>query len=188
LGYFNLERRKAQTERGEYWISRYQINTVLFDDQGWAIDLPRYLHDLKRATVHQQECRVELGVKTRLPAQLLLRALPDAVAGRSRNNGRTASQASLALCDWKILNNPAEPERLSLKDGVLLYSVRWQSELLFKFWKSQRKRGHSYSQNHWRRRCERYAKLPIVIVQHWIILTGLWHIPERSLVKGGQLY
>lgn len=41
------------------------------------------------------------------------------------NNGRTATQANLALCDWKILITNAEPELLSLKDGLLLYSVRW---------------------------------------------------------------
>lgn len=37
LGYFNLERMKAQSERGEYWISRYQINTALFNEQGKAM-------------------------------------------------------------------------------------------------------------------------------------------------------
>jgi hypothetical protein len=25
------------------------------------------------------------------------------------------------------------------------------------------------------------------MIQHWIFLTGLWNIPERSLVKGGQM-
>ena len=101
--------------------------------------------------------------------------------------GRTATQASLALCDWKILITNVEPERLSLKDCLLLYSVRWQIELLFKFWKSHGKLGHSNSANPWRRLCELYVKLLIVVVQHWIFLTGLWDIPERSLIKGGQM-
>jgi len=122
LGYFNLERMKAQTERGEYWISRYQINTTLFDEQGLVIDLPRYLHGLKRAGIYQRECRVALGVNTRLKARLLLVALPEEAAAQARakmkanacNNDRTASQASLALCDWKILITHAEPELLLL--------------------------------------------------------------------------
>jgi hypothetical protein len=195
LGYFNLERMKAQSERGEYWISRYQINTALFDEQGKAIDLSSLLHGLKLTGVRQQEYRVELGVKTHLKARLLLMALPEAAAARCRakmkenanNNGRTVTQASLALCDWKILITNAEPELLSLKDCVLLYSVRWQIELLFKLWKSHSKLGRSNSANPWRRLCELYAKLLIVMIQHWIFLTGLWHIPERSLVKGGQM-
>lgn len=195
LGYFNLERMKTQAERGEYWISRYQINTRLFDEQGRAIDLSCLLDGLKRAGVRQQECRVELGVNTHLKARLLLIALPEAAAARGRarmkanatNNGKTATQASLALCDWKMLITNAEPELLSLKDCLLLYSVRWQIELLFKLWKSHSKLGHSNSANPWRRLCELYAKLLIVMIQHWIFLTGLWHIPERSLVKGGQM-
>ena len=60
-------------------------------------------------------------------------------------------------------------------------------ELLFKLWKSHGKLGHSNSANPWRRLCELYAKLLIVTIQHWIFLTGLWDIPERSLTKGGQL-
>ena len=195
LGYFNLERMKAQSERGEYWISRYQINTTLFDEQGLTIDLPSTLHGLKLAGVRQRECCVELGVKIHLKARLLLMGLPEEAAARCRakmkeiavNNGRTATQANLALCDWKILITNAEPELLSLKDCLLLYSVRWQIELLFKLWKSHSKLGHSNSANPWRRLCELYAKLLIVIIQHWIFLTGLWNIPERSLVKGGQM-
>jgi hypothetical protein len=186
---------KAQSERGKYWISRYQINTALFDEQGLAIDLSSYLHGLKLSGVHQQECRVELGVNTHLKARLLLMALPEAAAARGRarmkknasKHGKTATQASLALCDWKSLIANAEPELLSLKDCVLLYSVRWQIELLFKLWKSHSKLGHSNSAHPWRRLCELYMKLLIVMVQHWIFLTGLWNIPERSLVKGGQM-
>ena len=98
LGYFNLARLKAQAEWNEYWILRYQINTALFDEQGLAIDL----HGLKRAGVHQQECRVELGVDTHLKARLLLIALSEEASARGKenasNNGKTAIQASLALC------------------------------------------------------------------------------------------
>ncbi len=195
LGYFNLERMKQQAARGEYWISRYQINTAIYDKQGLPVDLWSLLYSLKQAGVTQYECPVELGVKTRLSARLLLAALPEEAAARSRakmkenasKQGRTATQASLALCDWKILITNAEPERLSLKDCLLLYSVRWQIELLFKFWKSHGKLGHSNSANPWRRLCELYVKLLIVVVQHWIFLTGLWDIPERSLIKGGQM-
>ena len=29
--------------------------------------------------------------------------------------------------------------------------------------------------------------LNLILIQHWIILTGLWEIAERSLVKGVQM-
>jgi len=195
LGYFNLKRMKAQTERGEYWISRYQINTAVFDEHGQPIELLNLLYTLKAAGVKEHECRVELGVKTRVKARLLLVHLPEEAAARCRakmkenaaNQSRTATQDSLALCDWKIMVTNAGTERLSFKDCFLLYSVRWQIELLFKLWKSHGKLGHSNSANPWRILCEVYCKLLAVMVQHWIVLTGLWDIPERSLVKGGQM-
>ena len=112
LGYFNLERMKAQSERGEYWISRYQINTTLFDEQGLTIDLPSTLHGLKLAGVRQRECCVELGVKIHLKARLLLMALPEEAAARCRakmkeiavNNGRTATQATKPCAIGKYLS------------------------------------------------------------------------------------
>ena len=159
------------------------------------LDLSSLLYSLKQAGVTQHECQVELGVKTRLSARLLLAALPEEAAARSRakmkenasKQGRSVTQTSLALCDWKILITNTQPEQLSFKDCLLLYSVRWQIELLFKLWKSHGKLGHSHSANPWRRLCELYVKLLIVMVQHWIFLTGLWDIPERSLIKGGQM-
>jgi hypothetical protein len=195
LGYFNLERMKAQAERGEYWVSRYQINTTILDSQNEKIDLLKLLIGLKKSGIKQHECQVILGVKTKLKARLLIWHLPEEAAGRCRakmkenaqNNGRTASQESLALCDWKLMVTNADKDLISFSECFLLYSVRWQIELLFKLWKSHGKLGNSRSENIWRTLCELYGKLLALIVQHWIVLTGFWHIPERSLVKAGQM-
>jgi len=111
LGYFNLERMKQQAARGEYWISRYQLNTAIYDNQGLLVELLQLLYKLKQAGVTQYECPVEKS--------------------------------------WLV--------------------------------------GHSNSANPWRRLCELYVKLLIVVVQHWLFLTGLWDIPDRSLIKGGQM-
>jgi len=32
-----------------------------------------------------------------------------------------------------------------------------------------------------------YGKLLDVLIQHWLVLTGLWQMPQRSLVKGCQM-
>jgi hypothetical protein len=34
--------------------------------------------------------------------------------------------------------------------------------------------------------CEVYAKLLAMVVQHWLLLTGCWAYPDRSLVKAAQ--
>ena len=59
-------------------------------------------------------------------------------------------------------------------------------ELLFKLWKSHGRVDESRSAKPWRVLCEVYAKLLAMVVQHWLILTGCWAYPDRSLVKAAQ--
>jgi len=58
---------------------------------------------------------------------------------------------------------------------------------IFKLWKSHCELANSDSENPYRILCEIYIKLLIILLQHWIVLTGLWEIAERSLVKGVQM-
>lgn len=74
-----------------------------------------------------------------------------------------------------------------MKECLILYRVRWQIELLFKLWKTHNQIDQSRSHKSYRILCEIYIKLLVVLIQHWILLTGLWNIPQRSLVKGTQL-
>jgi hypothetical protein len=195
LGYFNLARMRAQGARGEYWISRLQPGIVAFDADGARVDWPRWLGTLARQGVVRCEAAVEIGAAERLPARLLLWRLPEEAAARrrakmkdnARKHCRAAAAESLALCDWNLLVTNVEGGKLSLPECFLLYGVRWQIELLFKLWKSHGKLGHSRSSNPHRVLCELYAKLLGVLIQHWLVLTGLWHRPTRSLVKGCQM-
>ena len=61
-----------------------------------------------------------------------------------------------------------------------------QIELLFKLWKSHGAIDESRSAHPWRILCELYAKLLAMVVQHWLVLTGCWHFPNRSAVKAAQ--
>jgi hypothetical protein len=195
LGYFNLARMRAQGARGEYWLSRLQPRTVAFLADGACIDWPRWLGALARQGVARHEAAVDIGAGERLPARLLLWRLPEEAAARrrakmkdnARKHCRAATAESLAWCGWNLLVTNVEGEKLSLPECFLLYGVRWQIELLFKLWKSHAGLGRSRSENPWHILCEVYAKLLGVLVQHWLVLAGLWHRPARSLVKGCQM-
>jgi len=93
----------------------------------------------------------------------------------------------LALAAWNIVITNVPADKLNLSDCFLLYSLRWQIELLFKLWKTHAKVGHSQSANPYRILCEIYAKLLGVVISHWLVLAGLWQIPQHSLVKGFQM-
>jgi hypothetical protein len=64
--------------------------------------------------------------------------------------------------------------------------ARWQIELLFKLWKDQCHVDEWRSEKPWRILCEVYAKLIGMIIQNWLLLSGSWHRPERSLWKGAK--
>jgi hypothetical protein len=191
LGYFNLVRMKVQHGRGEFWLSRLQPRTCVLTADGQPINLLALL----KQGVTRQEMDVRVGAAEQLPARLLIWKLPEAARAKrrakmtanARDQGRTPTAESLAGCDWNFLITNVGPEKLSLDECFVLYGVRWQIELLFKLWKTHAKLGQSRSENPHRILCEVYAKLLGVVVQHWVVLTGLWQIQERSLVKGCQM-
>src|SRR5207249_4533725 len=74
-------------------------------------------------------------------------------------------------------------DRLSLAEAMALYGARWQVELLFKLWKQPARLATSVSQQPWRLLCEVYAKLVAVLLQHRLIVLGVWHQPAKSAVK-----
>jgi hypothetical protein len=195
LGCFNLARMKGQSERGEYWVSRLQPGTAVFNEEQISIGLGGLCRDLNHKGIIKHEINVLLGVKDHVPARLLLWRMPQEMASQRRaklkekaaKKGRAPSQMQMNLCDWNFLVANVPVAKLSLDECFLLYSVRWQIELLFKLWKSHVFLGVSRSKNPYRILCEVYTKLLIALIQHWFFLTGCWQNPFRSLVKASQV-
>lgn len=194
LGYFNLARMKQQSERGVYWISRLFPNTKVFNTYGQEIDLHSYLMRIEKTRI-DSEIMVAVGQEERVDARLIVCRLPQLSADRrrqklkdnARKHGRKPTAKNLAFCDWNIFITNVEVEKLSTRECLILYRVRWQVELLFKLWKTHSQLGKSRSKNPYRILTEIFIKLLAVLIQHWILLTGLWEIPQRSLVKATQL-
>lgn len=175
--------------RDAFWLSRFYSGTAVFtaDGRRWEV-----LALLEAHGGPQVDLRVELGVTHRLPARLLAVRVPQEVADqrrarllkRAREKGETPSAASLAACSWLIaVTNVPD---LTLNEALVLLRARWQVELLFKLWKSHGQIDTSRSTHHWRVLCEVCAKLLAMVVQHWLLLTGCWANPARSLTKAAQ--
>lgn len=194
LGYFKLSRMREQDARGEYWLSRLQPRTIIYHDNQ-AIDLASYLNTKAKQGDSKLELRVELGSTDKLPVRLFAWQLPAHIVAQRKRTLKKAAQKknrkvnpdSLRLAGWQIVITNAPVDKLSLNDCFLLYSLRWQIELLFKLWKTHAKLKYCNSANPWRVLCEIYAKLLGIVISHWLILTGLWQRPEHSLVKGCQM-
>jgi hypothetical protein len=186
-----LDQFQDLAHQDSYWLSRFKLQTAIFtlDGQRWS------LAELLQAQPQDGlDLRVELGVQHRLPARLVAHRLPPQVAeqrrrrvrAEARRRGKTPSQTQLFLADWLVFVTNVPPEMLSFAEIFVVVRVRWQIELLFKLWKSHNLIDESRSQKPWRRLCEIYAKLIGVIIQHWILLVGCWHFPNRSLFKAVQ--
>jgi len=78
------------------------------------------------------------------------------------------------------------PDRLTLREALVLARARWQIARLFKLWKGHLRVDKWRSANPWRILTEVYAKLLAALVLHWLTLVGCWHHPDRSLVKAAQ--
>ena len=76
---------------------------------------------------------------------------------------------------------------LTVGEALVLGRVRWQIELLFKRWKSHGQVDYLPTVQRGRFLCELYGRLLAMVVQHWVLVTSCWDMPDRSLVKAAQL-
>jgi len=190
LGFFALDVLARLADRGGYWLSRLHRTTAVYDAAGRRWEVLALLAAQGTDTV---DLPVTLGARHRMPARLLAVRVPPEVAAQRRRartearaKGQTASAAALAWCDWTILATNTPTSLLSLREALVLLRARWQVELLFKLWKSQGRIDESRSRKPWRVLCEVLAKLLAMLVQHWLLVTGCWAYPHRSLMKAAH--
>jgi hypothetical protein len=191
LGYWSLDMLQTLAQHGVCWLSRWQVQTALYDAAGDQRALLALLDAQPAATV---DLAVRLGEAHRLPARLLAVRVPQAVADErrrrlravARKKGRMVSARRLALAVWTMLVTNVPSDRLTMREALVLGRARWQIELLFKLWKSHGRVDESRSLNPWRILCEVYAKLLAMVVQHWLCLVSCWVYPHRSLTKAAQ--
>jgi hypothetical protein len=189
LGFFDLAVFAQLSAQEAFWLSRLHQGTALFDQAGRRRCLR---HLLQGAFL--VDWAVQLGVQQRLPARLLAVRVPPAVAAQRRRqlraraakHGRTPTTESLTLADWTVLVTNAPAHLLTIQEALVLLRARWQVELLYKLWKQHGHLAESRSAKPWRVLTEVFAKLLALLVQHWVLLTGCWANPDRSLVKAAQ--
>lgn len=191
LGYFSLDVLRDLDSQGAFFLSRLQVQTVIFDQDGSRLDL---LSLLQEHGANELDRVIYIGVAHRLPVRLMAARVTQEVANErrrrlnveARHKGQTVSKKRLALADWTIYVTNAPSHMLSLTEALTVARARWQIELLFKLWKQHGHIDKSRSAKPWRILCEVYAKLTAMVIQHWLLLVGCWVYPERSLVKAAQ--
>lgn len=141
LGYFDTAELAEEEEAEEYFFSRYKSAVKLFDAQGQDLDVLALLREHARGQTY--ECEVFVGAMRRVPARLIAVPVPEAVAVKRREghtrkaqkHSRTPSAQGLDLCQWTLLLTTIAVSELSSEEALILLRLRWQIELLFKWWK-----------------------------------------------------
>jgi hypothetical protein len=191
LGYFSLETLQHLSQQGDYWLTRWQAGTVIFDPEDHPLDLVAWLTAQADAPT---DCPVWLGSAYHVPARLLAQRVPPEVAKQRRRRlraeaqrrGQSVSALRWATADWTIYLTNVAASRLCLQEALALGHARWQIELLFKLWKSQGLIDEWRTTHPWRILCELYAKLIAMVIQHWVVLTSCWQFPNRSWGKAAH--
>jgi Transposase DDE domain len=189
LGYFDLDRFAAMSQRQVYWLTRIQPNTRLYDEAGHLWTLPELI---AAQTTDRVDLPIALGSRHRLPARLVAVRVPPAVATqrrqrmRKRARGKRIDPGRWALAEWTVYATNIPTSLLTLAEVLVIARCRWQIELLFKLWKQEGRIDESRSNKPWRILCEVYGKLLGMVVQHWVVLVSCWSYADRSLVKASR--
>ena len=192
LGYFVLTSLRDIAEAGAYFVSRLNTRCALYD----PVTLERFdlLAHLRKSRDDQLELNLLVGGNVKLLCRVLVvRLPPDVVAERrrkakanARRKGRTLSAEKLAWLEWNVYTTNVPVTMLTLHQAVLIYTLRWQIELLFRLWKSEAELDRVAGRLRERVLCEIYAKLIGMVVFHYLTAPIRWAERELSPVKALQ--
>jgi Transposase DDE domain len=139
----------------------------------------------------QFEESVRIGQVEQLPCRMVVVRVPPEVADErrrkaretARRKGRTPSVRHLALMEWTIYITNVPATRLTLRQVVILYSVRWQIELIFKLWKSECELDRVAGRHRERVLSELNAKLIGIVIMQFLLAPFRNGERELSVVK-----
>lgn len=196
LGYWSFETFYQIDSKGGFFLSRFNTQVNLWKPINGEYKQLELQETLNKQTSDSVEidCLIrESGKDNWLNIRLIAFRVPEEVANlrrkrlkdQAKKKGKVPSQKSLALCDWSIFVTNASAQLLPGEMARSLYRVRWCVELIFKSWRSiLRMHLSNVRKNHYRLKCELYAKLilaTIVHATHHHLQSYLWHKEKREI-------
>lgn len=175
LGYFDLAYLNTIAQNDAYFLSRSKSNAVYsrLDEKGKhvRIKIEEYL-PAQGVTKELTDIYVG-GGKIKIKARLIMQAVPEEVAQKrlekleqyaSRHKDLTISEQRKAMCYFNMYITNAAKEILPAPLVRLVYTLRWQIELIFKIWKSIFKIDNIKKMSIFRFECYIYSKLIAILL------------------------
>jgi hypothetical protein len=146
-GYFVIEAFQQITEQEAYFLSRLRPDVKLFDPISMErLDLLQICKQKKKRGIINFELSTLIGVKQKMATRLLIQQVPQKVyqerrrkAIKDRHSGANHKPEYLDLLQWQILITNAPVEKMTIKQAMQMYSLRWRIEVIFRCWKSEMK-------------------------------------------------
>jgi len=176
LGYFSLVSLKTIADLRAYFISRYHFTTSVLFPNGEKIHLLTLLQK-RGQEILDMEVIVGASARKQTACRLIAVPIPANVIEerrrkakrREKSRGKPYTKDYLALLGWNIYLTNVPQTMLSASQVILFYRIRWQIELVFKFWKSYCGLGNIIGSRQERVLTEFYAKLLIAVMVNFII-------------------
>jgi hypothetical protein len=188
-GFLSVKHSQAVEQQQCYWLSRMSANMGICDENGRHYSLSHYLQT--HALGEYLDAWVGL-TRQNHPVRLLAIRLPDdiaqlrqerLIAETLRRRNRPPKPDNLVLCQWFVMVTNAPQDLLPVSHALFLYRSRWQIELLFKLWKQHGSLDEWRTAHPQRIQTELFAKLLMLLVQHWLLVDTCWQWADRSLAK-----
>jgi hypothetical protein len=196
LGFFKQDIFAEFSQKKAYFISRYQPQTAVYEQQEQKTSFDLVGH-LRQSKADQLSLSIFLGEKARVPVRLVAQRLPPEVAAarrrkakeKAKKDGRRSAltERSLHLLDWAIFITNVPEAWLSVEQILLIYRLRWQIELIFKFWKSRAKLKEIGPYRPARVLCQCYARLTALVLFHFLVAPTIALYKQLSLPKAFSL-
>ncbi len=203
LGYLDSVYLNKLASNQAYFLSRSKSNSVYsqLNDEGKYIRIKIADHLPKEGEIKEIPDVYLGGGKTKTKVRLIMQGVPQEVAikrlqkletTKARHKNWTLSQQAKDMCWFNIYITNAEKDKLPASMVRLVYSLRWQIELIFKIWKSIFKIDKVKKMSIFRFECYIYSKLiAILLTLHIQNKLGqfLWDEEEFELspIKAAKL-
>ena len=175
LGYYSLDVFETFSRNEAFFLSRLQPKTSVYSmikGKKEKVDFGAIYRKMKESDLEQIELEVVLGGKYQIPVRMVLSLAEEEVYQKrvrqreqeNRKRGQQMSDETRRRYRFNIYITNASKEQLPTKQIFSAYRLRWQIELIFKYWKSLYKVNIGRKMSQCRYLCMLYAKLILIVI------------------------
>jgi hypothetical protein len=178
-----------------YFLNRLptSINIYSCKDQEYQlIDWAEVDKQFEKNALSQMELNVVLTSKHKIGARIVLAPVPKEVYSQriknaskhARSKGCQLSKEYKIKAKYNIFITNVPPERLSFKDIMQLYRLRWQIEIVFKSWKSNLSLHKTKKVKKERFECQLIARIIWALVSWRLFQAANWSFKPDKKARG----